>query len=348
MLCIPSYCLADTCYSATLIGIPAGTHSANDSVDISNLFDTTNIVFESRSTGWSGEMFCTLGASLDNVYYYTPMSAGNDYYVHYVDEANDIDQWVKFTVTLDETSRTVSGIAGIHSSEDYTISYSYSAELIDQEPAVDEEFKQTVTSGSYRLATVAMTGIPNSVGSTDSEREESLRQAWLNNAWDGSEWIDVQYLTVTFSPPATTCNIQDQNITLPEMSLADLREKQSGEEVEFTLPLTCENTLNGKTSRNIDTWLFSNDVIDGSPYIIRNSTSTSTGVGIVLKDYKGNTISFSTVPSSGSEATPIYSAKTDDILDSTIDLYAEYYLYDTTNLSAGTVVATATVYMGYD
>ncbi|RRZ92975.1 fimbrial protein [Erwinia sp. 198] len=316
------------------------TVKANDSLNLSALLTMQDSHSETRTATWSVPVGCFAVTNSNAVHYVSPVQ--NGFWVKFVNAAGAA-RWIKiqasgFTdlINYENGDRTLEGSA---------FSYQLTATLLDSDPGVtDSKYYKVVENGSVDIVTMVMhnANIFGSTPTVDQAAEVAASGNWNN------DYLGYQSLTVTFSPAETTCEMPDQQVVLPRVSLNLLRSGIATDRTSFTLPVNCSATLAGGATRSVNAWLYSADLLENSQRIMRNGSSSSQGVGIVLSDSAGKAVSLSGGTAAG-EATSLLSiAKGADIHASAINLNAAYKVFDPANLSPGSVVATATIYFDYD
>lgn len=340
LLALSGFSYADCWPTASMLSFVKGdVHSATSTWDISSLLTSTDNATESTSTTWTssgGAMYCGIGAT---AYVVSPISGG--YYVHFTDTSNDVDQWVKFTATADETSLPIGSIllATYYNLSAYQVTYTITAELVDSD-SVSSSSSTASASTSIDLPVVA-------VARSSSSTASDALDAFSSSSWSNTVWIGYQLLNVTFSPTPTTCSATDTTVTLPTISPTSLKQGEVGS-TSFTIPLTCSGALNSASTRNVSAWFYSADIVSGQTTVLRNSASDSSGVGVkILSD--GSDLTFSDSAGVQGDATEVSLVSKGDTVGSlSLPLTAEYYVYDESSLAAGSLTATAVLYLNYD
>ncbi len=312
--------------------------------DISSLLGSTTSVTDTMSVNWAGYMACpmVLWYSQGQVYYLSPI--GNGFFVKFTDENSGGQQWIKFTSRLDESGRKDINDLDIKSypvESLMPLGYTLSAELVD-ESAVN------ITTPNFGITTTGSFTIPVATAATKSTLKELDAQlAFVSANWSGSNWIAYQYVTVTYKPPITTCTVPDQLLTLPKVSLHDLRNGNSGD-TSFSIPVNCSGNVANNATRAVNIRLYSPDIVDGANAIIRNRASTSNGVGFQLFNPTTNVLRFTDVPDSAS--TSLWAVAKGGALPEgdTMVIGARYKIFNAGNVSGGSVVGTVIAYAEYD
>ncbi|MCG6217592.1 fimbrial protein [Vibrio furnissii] len=328
----------DTCIPGSVPLIGRSPYVGHNSLDLSDAFTTTNKVSVTLTTNWSGSMFCTYGVT-DYVYYQSPILGGGNkvFYITFYDE-NGLHS-IKITTEVSKAYEGVNGVSGIHSLG-YNVNYTLTFELLDYGLPIEAENNLITRTGSIDIAPVAASG--------ESYSNEKAYSAWSNDAWGRTSWLAYQDLTVTYSPNHTTCTVLDQTVVLPETSIDAIRRGNASRRL-FVLDFSCGGTTNGVASRNVTAWLYSADIVSTDPDVLRNSASTANDIGIVITDYRGNPIKLSNSQTSINDADILLDVEAGKVFDASETAYpfATYAIYGD-NPTPGTVLATATVIIGYD
>ncbi|MFU0443996.1 fimbrial protein [Pseudocitrobacter faecalis] len=308
-------------------------------------------------------MTCTLGIGLDSVYFFSAFG-NKPVYLNYTSADGTEDYWIKVTDQITgPTKSTVNGIAGIHSLSGYQTQYTLTFEYLSEKPAGVKDYTKTSSSGSINIFPAI---ISDSASSTTYCTSILLcqSQSYADNVWsymmnDTSSWSSARYLgyeklAVNFEPKQTTCNLMhDLTVKLPPATMDTLQSNGEAPGVNFRLPISCKDALGDSFStRKISGWLSSTDILNeaATGTILVNEDSAAGGVGISVRaSSTGNDITFSNGASKQS-ATEIFSVKKDDSIESAfnVNLYAYYKVFDASLLTAGNVVATAQLMLGYD
>lgn len=344
---VPRLSWAGSCWPAVSASSQVAASSAwrgTSAWDISSLLGSTTSVTNTMSVNWTGYMACptVLWYSEGQVYYLSPI--GNGFFVRFTDENSGSQQWVKFTSRLDENGRkNIAGLNPISYPVESLIplGYTLSAELVDG-GAINIAMPNigVTTTGSFT--------IPVATAATKSTLKELDAQLAFNSAkWPGSNWITYQYVTVTYKPPVTTCSVPDQLLTLPNVSLHDLRNGNSGD-TNFSIPVNCSGNVANNATRAVNIRLYSPDIVEGTNAIIRNRASTSNGVGFQLFNPTTNVLRFTDAPDSAS--TSLWAVAKGGALPEgdTMVIGARYKIFNAGNVSGGSVVGTVIAYAEYD
>ncbi|WP_158784666.1 fimbrial protein [Pantoea sp. BAV 3049] len=317
------------------------TVKATDTIDISTLLNTQSSYAETRTGTWTIPVGCFALTFSNAVHFVSPIK--NGFYVKFINVAGAA-RWVKFqtsgytdVVNYGNGDTTLSG---------GNLSYTLTATLLPADPGVTDSKYYTVTqSGSASIVTMVLHNA-NIFGATPSE--DTAAGVVASGSWN-NDYLGYQSLTVTFNPKETTCEMPDQTVTMPRVSLTDLRDGRDVGRTAVELPVSCSNTLAGVATRAVNAWLTSADLVDSNKQIMRNNASSSSGVGIVLSTSAALPITLSDSTASGTGATSLLTISSGaGINNSAINLNAAYKIYDQSNLRPGTVVATATLYFDYD
>lgn len=308
---------------------PSSTISSSTPLSISDGFNTTAEYDTTLNTNWSGHLTCTAGSVFGTTLYYQSALDGG-YPVNFIDTSKGLDQVITFYAVPDSTSEWywLIGENNIGNT-----SYTLTAKLGNTS---SNSVSEITSSGSVSLVTIAF---------TDSS---SYTAEWIRSNYTTNSAVKAYALVnVTFDPDATTCSISDQSFTLPSVTLAALR---AGDNVDtnFNLNIACQGALNSKVTRSADVRLYSNDLVDSNNYIIRNSSSTSSGIGFQLFSNAADPVVFSSSPDSGSTSLWAMTKGSDLQGSDNFTLGARYKIYAPSSTSGGSVVGTVIAYIDYD
>ncbi|MEW5288012.1 fimbrial protein [Erwinia papayae] len=334
------------CSSAAWAGCAlksGSTMQATDAINLSDLLTSQDSYTETRAGSWMIPITCyALFINSNNVHYISPLA--NGYWIKFSD-ASGADRWLKLS-----TSNYLS--PENHTNGDWILNgstylYTLTVTLLTEDPGITDRNYYTIATGnSATVVTMALNNanldFTGKVPTVDEVAQVVAAGSWTNN------YLGYQSLTITFNPAETTCQMPDQTITLPSVSLDMLRTGLTDGRTAFTLPVSCSNTLGGVASRSVNARLSSTDLIDSNQQIMRNASSGSSGVGVALTTATGDPVTLSTTAGADG-ATSLFSlARGTAIVDPTIELYAAYKIFDAAALSPGTVIATATLWFDYD
>lgn len=317
------------------------TVKATDSIDISTLLTTQSSYAETRTGTWQIPVGCFALTFSNAVHFVSPIK--NGFYVKFTNVAG-ATRWIKFqtsgytdVVNYGNGDTTLSG---------GNLSYTLTATLLAADPGITDSKYYTVTESGTATIVPMVLHNANIFGATPSV--DTAAGVVASGSWN-NDYLGYQSLTVTFKPQETTCEMPNQTVTLPRVSLTDLQDGRDDGRTAVELPISCSNTLAGVTTRAVSAWLTSTDLVDSNRQIMRNSSSSSSGVGIVLSTSAALPVTLSDSTTSGSGATSLLTISSGTGLkDSAINLSAAYKLYDKSSFRPGTVVATATLYFNYD
>lgn len=346
-LLVPRLSCAGSCWPAasdSSSGVASSAWGGTSAWDISSLLGLTTSVTDTMSVNWTGYMACptVLWYSEGQAYYLSPIETG--FFVKFTDESSGGQQWVKFTSRLDAKGRQ--NFAGLKI-QSYPVEslmplgYTLIAELVD-------EGTINVAMPNIGVTTTGSFTIPVAVAATRSTLKELDAQlAFASGNWPSVNWITYQYVTVTYKPPVTTCTVPDQLLTLPKVSLHDLRNGNSGD-TSFSIPVNCSGSIANNATRAVNIRLYSPDIVDGTNTIIRNRASTSNGVGFQLFNSTTNVLRFTDAPDSAS--TSLWGVAKGGALPGgdTMVIGARYKIFNAENASGGSVVGTVIAYAEYD
>lgn len=319
--------------------VSGSTVQASETIDISDLLTLQSSAAQTRTATWEIPVNCYLFLIQQNkVHFVSPL--GNGYWVNFVNAAGT-SRWVKFQVGDYISTITYGNVSVILRGSD--ISYTLTATLLEGDPGIaDGNFYQVTQNNSATLVPLVIhnANVVNTVPDVNTAAAVVATGGWNN------DYLGYQSLNVIFNPPETTCEMPDQRVELPEISLSALREGRENGSTVFTLPITCLNTLAGGATRAVKAWLTSGDLVDENRQIMRNSSSTSGGTGLTLSDSSGRPL---TLADNLSEASAVLDiASGGDVNVTPPALSVAYKIYDPSALSPGSVVATATLYFNYD
>ncbi|MFC0139731.1 fimbrial protein [Erwinia mallotivora] len=320
------------------------TVQATDAINLSDLLTSQDSYTETRAGSWVIPVTCfALLINSNNVHYISPLA--NGYWIKFSDAAGT-DRWLKLKTSNYLSPENYTNGDWVLNGATYL--YTLTVTLLTEDPRITDSNYYTIASGnSATVVTMAqhnahLTDLTGKVPTVDEVAQVVAAGSWSNN------YLGYQSLTITFNPAETTCQMPDQTITLPSVSLNMLRTGLSDGRTAFTLPVSCSNTLAGVASRSVNARLSSTDLIGGNQQIMRNASSGSSGVGVALTTATGDPVTLSTTASAVG-ATSLFSlARGAAIVDPAIELYAAYKIFDAAALSPGTVIATATLWFDYD
>lgn len=314
--------------------------TSKQSIDLTTVFQTSTTYSTSFSTNFSQTLKCS-GKTLDTVKFFTQGS--KPYYVNFTDSAGTNNYWVKITTEISPSTKQMNSPVSqtARSMSDYQARITLTAELVAT-PSGTLTYTTSTTSGTA-LIPIAAALLP------EFGQDEYDIQAQRDN-FSSAYIYAVQRLNVTYSPPAMTCEVKDQTVNLPTTGINDLLEGNYNGKHAFTLPLSCDSET-GLALSNVNVWLMSNDIVDSENKVLRNEESSSTGVGISLQDENGADITLSstnTLTNATSKIKTISKGESVEDGEQDVTLNAYYKVFDSANVHAGSVRATATVMFGYD
>ena len=358
----------DTCRNS---GIFNNSVAESDrSINLSSAFISSKVVEFTYTTSWSGSMTCVYGnvgiggVAQDHLYYFTGFN-GSPVYLNFKSADSANSYWIKVTSTITGTPKvTVSGIVGIHSLA-YQTQYTLRAELLSAAPTGVSTYTKTTTASALTVIPAVMSGTGSASGSPLLSSKTYGYRAWSNmmtdagrKSWDTDYFLAYEKVTIQFDPKNTTCNMtHNMTIKLPPASISTLKQTGKAQGVDFSIPLKCGNLAGSNiATRDVHAWLSSNDLIstDKNYLTMVNDQSTAGGVGIAIRSRLifGSLYTDVKISSSNNieNATELLDISKNDKLAETeyIPLHAYYKVYDSSKLSAGSVVATAEIMLGYD
>lgn len=286
----------------------------------------------------TGYGWCT--EETGNIYHVSPTNLiAGGLYLHFIDTANKVDDWLLVKSVPTSSSSSGTTIVGIFDVNKMNVRYTLTISYVGQLSAIPDEYIET-TSSSVTIPTMVIT--------SEKRTSQEAFTAWKTNTWGSKQWLAYEELTIVYQPVMTTCEVPDQIITLDKTSIDNIRNGTSPK-TPFVLNFSCRGGVNQIALNDIDAWLYSADSVNDSNTILRNSASTSHGIGINLFDESGKKIVVSDSLTSIGEADRILDIDEDDIFSDTenVSIYAGYSIYES-NPQPGSVEATATVIINYD
>ncbi|QHM74232.1 hypothetical protein C7M52_00155 [Mixta theicola] len=280
------------------------------------------------NTNWASD-FSLLCSGIFPVTLYYHSATGSGFAVEFIDKSKGLDQWITFIATPQQSS--VVNSPGTHDFSGKNIDYRLTAKLGKS----GEDFTQA-NGNRYQLLTVAL---------SDYDKHTP---AWLRSYYNKDTGVKgYALLDVTYDPDATTCTIDNQTFVLPAITLGRLQRGETASSV-YPVAVNCQGVILEKTTRSVTARLYSNDLIDGGSYIIRNQSSTSAGVGFQLFNDKNDPLIFSS--SEDRNATVIWRKEQNSAItgDEQFLLGARYKLYDEKKFKPGTVTGTVIAWFEYD
>lgn len=309
--------------------------SDTSDVDLTGMLSLTNSYSATISTNFSGyHLTCYVYA--ETFYYRSGVEDG--YTVKFT--SGDLDTYIKFTATLPISSK--------YFTEDNPGSYldteiNLTAEVVAG-PAYD-----FATSGGR--AEIPLLYLISPRWNNSYPTASSLRNL-VNNKADAevASYVDLKAfasLNVSFSPVSTTCLIDNQQFSLPSTTLNAIRAGESAD-TQFNVPVVCSGSVNSLATRTFDLRAYSNDIVDDAHYIIRNPSSTSSGIGFQLFNGKDDPLKISAGYNSASTSLASMTAGKDNLGSLTsFNIGARYKIFDAAAASPGKIVGTIVIYMEY-
>lgn len=304
------------------------TISSTTSVSLNVNFVTGSSFSSNYNTSWDGHLTCDSSITGTYLYYLSALKGG--YPVRFVDTSKGLDQVITFNATPTKTSSWF-WLVGANNIEntDYTLT----AELGNTS---SNAVAATTTTGRYPLVTLALAN------------DKNLLPQWIRANYLTSKTIKAYSLiNVAFSPSVTTCSIDNQSFVLPSVTLAALRTGTSNDTI-FNFSINCSGQINQKTTRPVNLRLYSNDIVDATNMVIRNSSSSSEGIGFQLFNASSNPLRFKSTPDIST--TSLWSmAKSGPLTQSaSVQIGARYKIFNNSKASSGSVVGTVIAYFDYD
>lgn len=336
---------ADYCYSKNTGSISSSKPGKyTQQIDLSDAFISTSKFSATYTSTWNHIIVCDIGTW--PIYFSSPLT--RPYYIHFTDPTGSNGYWMKLTSSLSSASTSTGKITTALTEKSlslYPVNATVTAELVSN-PGTSVDYYETTTGTAAVIIATIMDGryVPN---------DADVRAAMINELNGGgytlSRTYGVQYLNITYIPETMTCSINNQTIKMPVVNISDLASGKNDGEYAASIPVSCDSKT-GNAISDVSIWLSSNDIVDNDNKIIRNDSSTSSGIGIKLKTTAGNDVSFSpsTSRENATEMLSIHKGSTLSSSDDRIDFSALYSIYDKTNLQVGSVTATATVMFSYD
>ena len=314
--------------------------SAINDVDLASILSLTNNYSVTISSNFSGfKLTCETGGK--TLYYRNGIDGG--YIIKFT--TGDLDTYIKFTASLTATSKKFDAfITQDYPSSDFDTDITISAEVVD-----GTSYDVATTTGTAEIPLLYFLS-PN--GNSAYPTASGLRGLVATKASAGSSsYTDLKgfaSINVAFVPVSTTCNIENQQFTLPSTNLFTLK---SGDysDTRFSIPLACSGSIDSKATKTFNLRAYSNDIVDSANYIVRNASSTSSGIGFQLFNTLSDPLKFTTGYDSASTSLAAMT-KGKDLVSSltSIDIGARYKIFDKAKASPGTVVGTIIIYMEYE
>lgn len=315
--------------------------STSGDIDLANMLSLTSNYSVTISSNFTGfKLGCQ--TSGETLYYRNGIEDG--YTVKF--SSGDEDYYIKFTASIPVTSKlfSVGFISQDYPASDFDTDITVNAEIAD-----GTTYDTATTTGN---AEIPLLYLISSNGSTLYPTASALRGfvATKDSATSASynELKAFASVNVAFVPVSTTCSIQSQSFTLPSTTLFTLK---SGDysDTQFSIPLSCSGSINSQATKTFNLRAYSNDIVDSANYIVRNASSTSSGIGFQLFNTLSDPLKFTTGYDSASTSLAAMTKGKDLVSSLTaIDIGARYKIFDAANASPGTVVGTIIIYMEYE
>ena len=315
--------------------------STTSDIDLANMLSLASSYSVTSSSNFSGfKLGCQNGG--ETLYYRNGIEGG--YTVKFT--TGDQDSYIKFTASIPVTSKnfSVALISQDYPASDFDTDITVNAEVTDS-----TTFDAATTTGN---AEIPLMYLISSNGSTAYPTASALRGLVATKAAAATaSYSDLKgfaSINVAFVPVSTTCSIQNQQFTLPSTTLYTLK---SGDysDTRFSIPLSCSGSIDSKATKTFNLRAYSNDIVDSANYIVRNDSSTSSGIGFQLFNTLSDPLKFTTGYDSASTSLAAMTQGKDLVSSLTsIDIGARYQIFDAAKASPGTVVGTIIIYMEYE
>jgi len=308
-------------------------------LDLASMLSLTNSYSVTHSSNFSGyKLTCVTGG--ETLYYRNGIEGG--YTVKFT--SGDLDTYIKFTATLPVSSKSFGAfITQDYPASDFDTEISLTAEVVAG-PGYD-----FATSGSSVEVPLLyfLTANGNSAYPTASALRDLVKTKAAAAVASYTDLKGFASLNVSFSPVSTTCLIENQQFSLPPTTLYTIRSGESSD-TQFSVPVACSGSVNSLVTRTFDLRAYSNDIVDDARYIIRNPSSTSSGIGFQLFNENADPLKISASYDSASTALASMTAGKDNLGSLTsLNIGARYKIFDAAAASPGTVVGTIIIYMEY-
>lgn len=160
-------------------------------------------------------------------------------------------------------------------------------------------------------------------------------------------------LTLSYNPITTTCKPDDLLITLDSIPVSQLPatgNKATINSKQGDIILRCKNLLGqqNQTSRKMQVYLSSSDLLAGSNTILKGAENN--GVGFMLES-NGSPVTFLNITDNSKGYTNLKEiAAKSKLTDTTVSIpiTASYYVYDTNKVKSSALEATALINVKYD
>ncbi|MCX3310913.1 hypothetical protein ORN12_18190 [Pantoea vagans] len=315
--------------------------SSSSDIDLANMLSLSSNYSVTKSSNFSAfKIGCQ--TSGETLYYRNGIEGG--YIVKF--NTGDYESYIRFTATIPVTSKsfTVGFISQDYPASEFDTDITINAEVVD-----GTAYDASTSTGN---AEIPLMYLISSNGNTTYPTASALRGFVATNAAaETASFNDLKgfaSINVAFVPVSTTCSIQNQQFTLPSTTLFTLK---SGDysDTRFSIPLSCSGSIDSKATKTFNLRAYSNDIVDSANYIVRNASSTSSGIGFQLFNTLSDPLKFTTGYDSASTSLAAMTRGKDLVSSLTsIDIGARYKIFDAAKASPGTVVGTIIIYMEYE
>lgn len=320
--------------------------------DASDALNLTGYASFAGSTNYPGTFTCTTPAwgilggknTVDNSSPYSQQTI----YLKYPGNA-----YVSLNVTKPSPQETHPK-TGTNNGSDIDATFTVSLKLMKTVPTKNV---MTVTSNIAKINPVVLA--QDSTGLTILQNIarmiNDLAYFIFNWSWPQHNY-DIYYkpLLIRFVKQVTTCSFDDNNKTvlMDNIDISSLSSGAMDGKKSFTLNFSCNDLLNGTTSRNVSAYLSSNTILPADNTVLTSTApGSAAGVGIRIANTKDNIpIKFSSSSTAQGDATTLFSSAAHTPLSANfaLPMYAWYYVYNRKGLSSGPVRTTAVVNFVYD
>ncbi|MBG3080583.1 fimbrial protein [Proteus mirabilis] len=265
-------------------------------------------------------------------------------------------QFVSITLTSLEKKSVENIAAGTHPASDLDTNFTLKFTLLTSKPSSN----YTEVSGNTALVTpVILASDASSVGIIQWLLNIVIKlvQFLLTWVWpvDQND-IFLQPMKITYNPVMTTCDFSNAGlvVSLPLISVKEAKTVDKAGYTPFTLNFTCQNLLgDSKTSRNINMFLSSQNLLATDKTILTNTTAQGAGgVGfrVVKADNTNSPLVLSDSINTQGSATSIFSVTKGSTLSPvfSINMGAYYSPYNANTVTQGKITSSATLVMSYD
>ncbi|WP_276726916.1 fimbrial protein [Pantoea septica] len=304
-------------------------------VDLTGMLSLTNTYSVTISSNFSGyKLACFWGG--ETLYYRSGIEGG--YTVKFT--SGDLDTYIKFTATLPISSK-------YFDNENPASSFDTDITLTT-EIVAGPDYDVATSGGNTEVPLLYL--ISNGWNST-YPTASALRNLINTKAAAEVSALDnlkgFASLNVFFSPVSTTCLIDNQQFSLPSTTLYAIRAGEIAD-TQFNVPVVCSGSVNSLVTRTFDLRAYSSDIVDDARYIIRNTSSTSSGIGFQLFNEKDDPLKISAGYDSASTSLASMTAGKDNLGSLTsFNIGARYKIFDAAAASPGKIVGTIVIYMEY-